>query len=369
MSAFRIRLLAMALCAAISGAGFCATVTENYSNAQHSNFFDKKGEGWYWYIDPLPEPEPEPEKEQPQPPAQSAQSQTPPPAPFSLAWVKQMLPKYLETAWDNPTPQNVEAFFLVQRFAMDRANKVSDVAQSVVVGNTALDESMRRPFAMGAAVQTVRQMADKTIDLVKKVAEHAGIWFFYKTGCRFCEAQAPILGYLESDGFPILAISMDGGQLQSRQFPNTHIDGGHAAKLGVTSTPAVFLVSEDAHFDLLGMGVMSLSDLRQRILIVAARNGWITEEELKETLPIMNPNQQRDLGTELPKLLEAMANPAATIGSEQGSAALTQVAQTGTANSLADQTGFIDPGKLIELVNPQKNTGALNEQDREDLAF
>ncbi len=364
----RIRALAavLALCPALSGPGWCASAGETYSAAQHSAFFDRKAEGWYWYIDPAPQPEMKEPEQAPLPEQGPPRPQ--PPAPFSLSWVRQMLPKYMEAAWNDPTPENVEAYFLVQRFAMDKANAFSDVAQRVVVGNTALDESMRRPLSMPGATAATMQMSEKTMALMKKVSGHAGIWFFFKSDCRFCEAQAPILGFLEFDGFPVLAISMDGGELQSKKFAKTYQDAGHAARLGVTSTPAVFLVSEEGEFDALGMSVLSLDELRRRILIVAQRKGWITEQEANEAKPIMNPNQQRDLGRELPRLLQAAANPALMFGSSRDSASLTQIAR-GDLSAVTGKDNFIEPAKLVELVNPKRNSGGLNEQEQQELGF
>ena len=88
-----------------------------------------------------------------------------------------MLPKYKERAWDDPTHENVQAYFLVQRFAMDRANKFADVAQQVVVGNALLDESMRRPLATFMNPSIDRAANQNTDALLRKVSEKAGDLF------------------------------------------------------------------------------------------------------------------------------------------------------------------------------------------------
>ena len=370
MSTLPLRLAACAacVCAALSTVAYSATVTQTYANTQRNEFFNKNAEGWFWYIDPAPEPEPVEEvNKEPQSTPSQSDEKTPPPL-FSLAWVKEMLPRYMEKAWNEPTPENVEAYFIVQRFVMDRATKFSDVAQSVVIGNTALDETMRRPLSLPGAAQTTMQVSTKTYELMNKVAQHAGIWFFFRSDCRYCEAQAPILGFLEFDGFPIIAISVDGGELKSKKFPKTYQDRGHAEKLGVTATPAVFLVSEDGKFDALGMSVLSLDELHRRILIVAQRNGWLTEEEVNEAKPIMNPNNQKDLSKELPKLIQATADPTKLFGDEKTSQTLVEMAQGGEATTIANKDHFIEPSKLIELVNSHKS-GVINNEEREKLAF
>lgn len=364
----QLRQVAVGILAVLTMQAQAATVTDSYTNASHNGFLDRNAEGWYWYHDPLPEEE-KPEEKLPElppipVPKVEGKTEAAPPAPFSLAWVKAMLPKYMEAAWNNPTEKNVEAYFLIQRFAIDRATNFANMAQRVVVGNTALDETMRRPLSAPGATQANLNYAEKTQEMMKKVAEHAGLWFFFKSDCRFCEAQAPILGFLEQEGFPVFAISIDGGQLQGRQFEHTYKDAGHAAKLGVTATPAIFMVSEDGRFDALGMSVLTLADLRRRILLVGVRNGILTEEDFKEASPIMNPNQQRDLSKELPQLIQASANPAMAFGSDQSSQAMLALADKDLSH-IMDKDNFIEPTKLVELVGKRK-TGKMNEEETED---
>ncbi|WP_443743351.1 conjugal transfer protein TraF [Sutterella sp.] len=336
---------------------YAVTATEAVENQPQNTFYRSGAEGWYWYQDPKPEDEPlleEPpapevakEDKAPEPPKEVQEAKVEP-APFSLKWVQEMIPKYQELAWDNPTQENVQAFFLIQRFAMDRANKFADVAQQVVVGNALLDEGMRRPLASFATTYVDRAAADKADALLKKIAQKAGIFFFFRSDCRFCEAQAPILGYLEQLGFDILAVSLDGGELQSRKFKNTKIDSGQAQALGVQATPAMFLMNEDGQFSPIGQTVLSLGELRRRILLVASREGWISDDEFKTTQPFINPADQHDLSQELPRLLKASADPSTLFGSPEQSA---QVAQLSPAEkqALINKDNFIEPTKLIAL--------------------
>lgn len=358
------------------------TVTEAVQMQPENAFYNSGAEGWYWYKDPLPEeiqpetiPEPPvpdevpPEKEKaPQKPVEQG------PTPFTLKWVQEMLPKYQERAWDDPSPENVQAYFLVQRFAMDRANKFADVAQQVVIGNTLLDETMRRPSASFANTYIERASARNADALLQKVAEKAGIFFFFRSDCRYCEAQAPLLGIFEKLGFEILAVSLDGGELQSRKFANTHVDTGQAQQLGVQSTPAIFLMNEDGKFSAIGQTVMSYSDLRRRILIVALREGWVTEEEFRETQPYLNPNDQHDLSEELPRLIKTSADPMSLFSTELQAEKLAAMSAE-DKDRLAAGSSFIEPQKLIALFgkaaqtngqfDPEADTdsGDLNDED------
>ncbi len=340
-------ILSVSLLTVVTAAS-AATVTEAVQTQPENIFYRSGAEGWYWYQDP-PKEEELPQQPEVKPEPKPAVAAKPAPAPFTLKWVQEMLPKYRERAWDNPTQENVQAYFLVQRFAMDRATQFADVAQQVVVGNAMLDEGMRRPLASFATTYLDRASAVRTDELLKKVSEKAGIFFFFKSDCRFCEAQAPLLGFLEDMGFDILAVSLDGGELQSRKFKNTKLDSGQAEVLGVQATPAMFLMSEDGHFSAIGQTVLSFSELRRRILLVAQREGWITDAEYKETQPYLNPNDQHDLSKELPKLLQASAgDPTAMFGSKEQSEKVASLAEK-DRKEFADENNFIEPKKLIAL--------------------
>ena len=349
------------------------TKTDTLPTTDHASFYGNSAEGWYWYNDPekpemlesplppavLPPPAKEIKEVQPEEPKSFAPTS---PSPFSAAWVRAMLPKYKDLAWDNPTPENVQAYFLLQRFAIDRSSKFADVAKTVTLGNPLLDETFRRPLASFATMTVDKHAGVEREALLKKVAKKAGLFFFFKSDCSYCEAQAPLLGYLIKElDFEVLAISMDGKQPQTYTFPHLRKDVGQAASLGLTSVPALYLVTPEGVFEQLGQGVVSLPELKQRILIAAMRRGWISEEEFNETKPLMNPNKQRDLSKELPKLLKASAeNPALLFGSQEGSEQVASLSKEKT-ETLVDQDGFIAPEKLIGLFGAGASTsGSLN---------
>ena len=342
-----------------------ASISDDPYEHQPPHFYERHAEGWYWYKDPEPQKEELLKKKEPETVKQSEASV---PEPFSARWVREMLPKYMDVAWNNPTPENVEAYFLLQRFAMDRSQKFAQVAQRVVVGNPYLDETNRRPIASYAIPYVDREAGKSLDDLVKKVADKAGFFFFFKSDCPYCEAQAPVLKYLESDGFDVLAISIDGGQLRSAQFANTRINSGQAEQLGVTATPALFLVSAEGQFTALGQGLLSYSDLKSRILIVAAREGWITEEEINATRPIMNGNDlEHDLSEKLPQMLNVQDQSNIwAFRSERTTRQLNKLNEMRSQplQAFMDAEGFIEPKKLLDLLNDDNRlSGELTENE------
>lgn len=335
--------------------GGAATISENPGQTDQPTYYQRHAEGWYWYIDPEQE---EPREEKPKLPepvnvAPTISSKTSAPEPFSAQWVRDMLPRYMDLAWSNPTPENVRAYFMLQRFAVDRSQKFADVAQRVVIGNPYLDETNRRPLSSFGIPAVDREAGVQTTNLLKRITTKAGIFFFFKGGCQYCELQAPVIKVLENFGFDVLAISIDGAQLASAQFQNTRLDSGHAAKLGVTATPALFLVSEEGGFSPLGQGLLSLDELKKRILIVAAREKWITEKDFNETRPLMVENSGPEYNLSEKQLSQNVDHKNVDPQDKPS------ISETSLKT---DEDGFIKPAELIAFFEGRGNENAAQPQ-------
>lgn len=344
-----------------------ASLAESGLKAQPSAdaYYNRHAEGWYWYQDPeeaTPAPpvakaESTPKKEEkritedkaPEPLPSSAPTSQKPSELFSAKWLRENLEKYRDVAITNPTPDNVKAYMLLQRLAMDRAQKFAQVTQQVVIGNPMLDETFRRPLASFGAKKVDWEAGQQADRILLKIAQKAGIFFFFKSDCRYCIAEAPLVKMLEDNGFDVLAISIDGGTLPNATFKKLRMNNGQAEALGLSATPATFLVSPDGRFENLGEGLFAYPELRSRILITALRRGWITQAEFDETRPIINPQNQIDLSKELPRLLAASANPAMAVGGDDPVETVNQVMASGTPTDLADDQGFIEPSKLVAI--------------------
>lgn len=263
-------------------------------------FYDRKAEGWFWYKEEIPEEDPEPKKTEPQtvaaPSTQQSESVEPEPsAPqgptvFSAAWFRENMPKYKDAAWDNPTIENLQTYMYLQRYTMDRSEQFADAAELAVVGDPFLDEESRRPSATFASQKLDRWAGQKKDQLVHKISKKAGVFFFFRSDSDTSRTQAPILQMLAlRDGFTILPISVDGKPLPGKFFQDYRPDHGQAKKLGVEVFPSIYLVSEDREVEPIAQGVLSLADIKNRIILVARRRGWISEKEFMGTKPIMNP--------------------------------------------------------------------------------
>lgn len=251
-----------------------------------SRFWHSGQEGWFFYRERLPEEKKE-KKEKKTPPRQGHEGQSL--VPFSAAWLKKNLPKFREKAIDDPKPQNVAAYFALQRLAIDKAERFARASALLPMLYPDLDENLRRPIAQYGANLSDQMAREAMEKALSKIAKTCGLFFFFHSACPHCQAQAEVLEALERRyGFKILAVSIDGGALPGGQYPNYRIDSGQAQALGVEVTPALFLVNPQAPEERVrrvGQGAMSLSELTQRIVEAAFQAGWIDKETYERTLP------------------------------------------------------------------------------------
>lgn len=290
------------IAALVAGVGL-SLPTESYSQTKQ-RFYERKEEGWFWYhkepepeeieeieLPPLPEPvvsivESEPEQEE----------KPSGPKIYSSAWLQKALPEYRMLAIDDPTVENVKTYLYLQRLAIDRADRYATATEMATVGDPFLDETMRRPLA-GFAVGSVDAASGLAKNnLVREIAQRAGLFFFFSSECTLCELQAPLIKTLvEHEGFGLVPISVDGKNLHENAFKTFQINNGHAEMLNVQTLPALFLATPDGNFAPIGQGVFSLPEIQQRILITAKRENLISEDEYNKTRPITNHNNLADL--------------------------------------------------------------------------
>lgn len=263
------------------------------NGSARSGFYSRGSEGWFWY-QREPSPPPEPEVILPPPPPPPVPAPEPEkepavpdgPAPLSAAWLRANLQDYLDAATDDPTPENVSVYFHLQRLAMDKSSRFADMSQRVVMQDPGLDEITQRPTAPFATHKVDRTAGEKRDAMLEHLAADTGVLFFFKSDCPYCEAQAPILEMLHRRfGFAIQPVSIDGGPLPGGLFPQFRADRGQAERLGVVSTPAMFLMRPPDAMTPIGQGMLSLTQLEDRILMAAVNAGFIRENQFETTRP------------------------------------------------------------------------------------
>lgn len=259
--------------------GWAAERGEPRAEAEPGNAFLRDRErGWHWYETP-PEPprEPEPPEitEQPGSPAEQK-----PPA-WSVEWLRQQLPIALDRAINEPTKTNLAYHSFLQKMAMERAEVFA--RRTVEVNNLtpALDPGVTDPFTTFARMQTASIAEQERKKILGRVLDEAGIWYFMSGGCPYCVKMDVVLDGMKTihPNVAILPISLDGSSTGHPVQANWVRDNGHASALGVTQTPTIYLFRPPGDLEMLSVGLLSVSELESRILKLAHRNGWISQEE------------------------------------------------------------------------------------------
>lgn len=279
------------LCAVLaSGVTLSHAQTKPESLDRAFPHYSDKNRGWHWK-EIMPEPvEPEPE---PQPPVAPAPAPTPAqkpetdpegPKPLSAEWIRQNMPKYLDAAIDNPTPQNVSNYLYLQKFSVDSADRFSQIFKRVSMADPNLDENNVRPVWAGATASIDRTAAENRKKVLKQMSQTTGIWFFYRSDCEPCHIQAPVLAaFAQQYGFTIFPVAVDGRPMPGGPFKKFVPDQGQAAKLGVTSTPTLLLAKPPATFIRISEGMLSMPEMEDRIIELATNEGLLNEEQYQTT--------------------------------------------------------------------------------------
>ena len=229
-------------------------------NTQHE-------EGWHWYQDPK-------EEQQPQKNAFADPLQ-------EIAYFRESIEWLRAEAVLRPTESAVKAYIEMQVLATQKADRFSEVWDAVMRRYPQLDYALLHPtaqFARHIYLDEQKQAVKSAIDRFK---ETYGFLFFFKSGCRYCEAMIPVIKTVsEEHGIAVTAISIDGGSLKElHSLP----DNGIAKKMGVVSVPAVFAVNptQDEWFPI-ATGPISALDLEERIWAIA---NYMNSEEKMNAKP------------------------------------------------------------------------------------
>lgn len=210
--------------------------------------------------------------------------------------IRNTLPRLQDEAVQNPTPENVHAFLALQHMALDRSQRFAEVALKVTQSDPGLDENTRHPLASAAESVSVQNAQVGLLNGIQNLAQHAGLFFFFRSDCPYCHQDLSVLRTLElTTGIKVIGVSLDGENIDDNLFPNFLIDNGQALRLGVQSTPAFFLVRPPNMTDVveIGQGYLSLDELEQRIIEQAYYRGWINADYYEKSR-IAKPMDLRD---------------------------------------------------------------------------
>lgn len=264
---------------------FCISAIAE-ENQPTGRFIDRNQEGFFWYKDPSDEVTEQvtqmPEQSPPEKPIESVPEG---PAPYSTVWLRENLPKYLDAAIDNPTPENVSAYLYLQQYSLEKASQYSDIVESVTFGNPILDGNNQRPIATFANNAVLDRTNERRNELMHELSNKIAIFYFVDQGA-LSEAQHPIIDIFKNTyNFSGVTISYKSKiPFDTDQRP----DIGHSDLMGVTSVPAIVVASADGRFDVISQAPVSLPELTKRIFVSAGRLNVIDTDTLDSLKPIAN---------------------------------------------------------------------------------
>ena len=139
--------------------------------------------------------------------------------------------------------------------------------------NPQFDFSTLNPAANFAQVSLKEDRNQARKEQIPQIAQDWGLMYFYRSDCRFCALQSPLVKQLKDTfGFEVLAVSLDGSP--NDHFPDALPDNGVSKLLtnglGLDRVPALFMVKRDQSASyLVSSGVLSLEDMLSRIQTLA----------------------------------------------------------------------------------------------------
>lgn len=234
--------------------------------------------GWLWYEDPAAEAAAPDIVVQIPPAAASAPA---PPKAWTTERIRKTLPRLQDLAVEDPTPENVKAYLALKRVVMNRAQRFAEVSMMVTQADAHLDENARFPLATAAAQAHVASVQTGLVSAVQEIGQNAGLFFFFRSDCPYCHQDLGVLRTLQlTTGMKVTCISLDGSGIDDQMCPNYLIDNGQGMRLGVSATPAFFLVRPPDLNNVveLGQGFLSLDELEKRIVEQSYYRRWVNTE-------------------------------------------------------------------------------------------
>lgn len=255
-----------------------------FADDEDSNSQGHPDHGWFWYEEPPVEVKKPPEQK----PAAKTTNQADSKKPMSVEWLRKMLPILQERAVDNPTRENLAAYFYAQRVEMDKAQRFAEAATTYIASNPVLDENNRVPLSSygHSAFMDAQYVAKKNaLEYLSK--NIGGIFFFFESTCDFCKTQVPIINSLKKTyGFEVTYISMDGKGLPG--IDKWVRDNGHSKLLKLKVYPTTVFVVPPKTYIIVSQGIMAKDQLEDHILTAATSNDLLPENMAKGVNPFDN---------------------------------------------------------------------------------
>ena len=142
----------------------------------------------------------------------------------------------------NPTPENVERFFVLQRAALNQSSLFSDQYRRLVWGRPDLDYSLKRPVSeLGKRDWAETRQADRELFL-RKISRDVGVFYVFRANCSPCKVFSPIMrDFANRYALTVRGVSVDGSE--NAYIGNAFVDHGQLRSWGIENpaTPSILL--------------------------------------------------------------------------------------------------------------------------------
>ncbi|MFN5095828.1 MAG: conjugal transfer protein TraF [Limnohabitans sp.] len=262
-----------------------------FAQPTESQFQPFRGDGYYWY-----KKAPEPVQPSPVKPKEKEASPGPKalPKPLSQAWLRENLPKLLDAAVDSPTPENVSNYMYAQRVLLDKSQNFSEKVRDVVATDPFLDENNRVPIAQFAQPDFARSIKQGQDEVLRYLAGKAGIWVFVDDPARCGACEGYVRDILVGTGSAKGVATQHGFNLRKIDV-RTEAGRTAAKRLNLKVTPTTVLVVPPSGFFLVSQGLMSQSQLAERLMIASRASGQLPKGLLDKVNPynkgVLTPNE------------------------------------------------------------------------------
>ena len=239
-----------------------------------ANYWCDSWRGWHFYeeqqLPEQPAATPAPPRPTPAKPADEPYDARSRAALREFAALKKRLEDYRSIAIVTREDRDIRRYMELEAQIVGDASDFADRARRLAWGDPKLDtlQQGRPTNARALEVYEREQLASRDSLLASLASTHA-VFFFFRSDCPYCHAMAPTVLELQAKyGLQIVPVSLDGGTLPG--LPPARMDNGIASTLRVTQVPATFLANPGAaSIAPLGLGVMSLTELVERIAVAS----------------------------------------------------------------------------------------------------
>ena len=227
--------------------------------------------GWHFYCDDDEEPAPlvvEEDIEEP----------TPPPPPVTLSAVEQvaMIGRALDeskaTAILDPTPENVEAYLVLQGKTFAQSARFADVWRRVVWQNPELDYEGEHPQSHKGKIAAREAIEQQQKDTVERLTKTHALIYIASGYCPVCTTYGPDLRlYAEKYGMTTLAVSIDGTALPGWESANFDTEKLAALGVDLSRIPLTLLFHQKLNeVTVVGVGYLAEQEITRRIHTLVA---------------------------------------------------------------------------------------------------